>query len=362
MPSFHLKRNSDTAPALNRVREFFRKKRDDVANRDDDVPSPTLRELLQQDRGDLLRDIERILEVHNINKSSENISVPSLQQATANYCSAATQTDVVEEADEPATTSQQSDAATQCQSPNYKSSSTDVDDLVKEEEKIQSPIVEKLPPSPIFRFLPTPSASPPACDIKRPFVFKPPTGSAMEALYFAPQTVPQIFPIRNPVPVPEKNDTKPLPISLASGDRATLTPPVATRSDNRDVIRSEKRIVDEETGVVLVSRVSRILWPTYGKRIAVRLPPQRSDEEDDTDEDMPVPGEYAASPVKRLKTLDKGASDIEQMKEMIETLARGGQWIVLDDGDDGDDEDEVVGKSGSTKLGSFSSGSFKFGT
>ena len=63
MPSFFT-RHGDV-PALRRLREHFRKKQGE------DGDAAGIRELLQNDRAGLLRDIEQILQGH---KSSENLA------------------------------------------------------------------------------------------------------------------------------------------------------------------------------------------------------------------------------------------------------------------------------------------------
>ncbi|KAK3190637.1 hypothetical protein K4F52_003328 [Lecanicillium sp. MT-2017a] len=240
MPSLYPIRGD--APALRRFRELFRKKRDG------DEPE-AIRELLQQDRGDLLRDIEQILEA---GKTTENLPLPTELRTAASYRSTATQTDWPEEVQLSSSRGpKESPVATGI----YASSSTQVD-LLKGVEENRSPPSAQPPDRDFVSQKASPAIDSTWPSRHAPFIFGKDCKVAEDIqsprIMFSPslhQT--KCEQALSPQIAPSKTELPPKRIVLAQ----------------RQTCR-----VDDKTGTISLSKMIRLSWKD--KFVTIRLPPE----------------------------------------------------------------------------------------
>lgn len=300
MPSFQTKRLGD-APALNRVRELFRKKRAAEGDGQD------LRELLKEDRGDLLKELEKLLESQ---KLRESLAPPSEVHIAPVCCSTSTQTEPTEEL-VPTNLSAVNGLE---KKPSYTSSSTQVE--VEKADKGVSVVIAELPS--LAR-----SVSP-ASDVSRSILGK---GSVSGN---TTEETPEISPNKLPcVPHNLAKCSQASPPPLFSGNAQPSVP-------SEPFVRRQKREVDTKTGTSWVWNTSSRLWKPKGEEIArpirVRLPPQIFQEA------RPLSAERKISAAS-----DSVAPDIRQMRQFLKALANGEDLVPPDDDDvvDGDEEEKA---------------------
>jgi hypothetical protein len=242
MPSFYPKRGD--ALTLTRFRELFRKKRDG------DGEAEVIRELLHQDRGDLLREIERILEAR---KSAENMPFPSELRTVATLRSIATQTDLPKEVRQPTSPGRNESLA---ETRSYTSSSTQVD-LLDGVEENRPPSSSQLP-----RLDSLSSSGSPAVGVSRlspnaPFIF----GKESK----------MVEDIQSPRPKLEAHSLRQTKstqsLSSQNVSNKPKPPPEKCVLAHRQTYR-----VDDNTGAIFLSETTKLRWKD--RYVIVRLPPQ----------------------------------------------------------------------------------------
>lgn len=319
MPSLYSKRGDGSASRL--IREIFRKKRDE-----DDVPS--LRELLQSDRGDLLRDIERILQGH---KSSDNL--PRFVPVTVRYCSTASQTELPEEAPQPslardgvAKVSKYTSSSTQTEQHEDEASeltlsastasllqassnTVSADSTLEADSDFRSSVAAKI----VEDTVTTEDQGVDGQDSARDHDTPEDGYTAEDEDAFVEEHIAK-----------RARTSGPIRCAMGSPYLAAISrqyAPVKLASQRPAVTRRQSHSIDDETGAITIWNMSKIAW--RGKHLIVRLPPQT------------FSGNLFRNVATRPRLVpvpsNTVAGDIDEMRKILQTLQNAGTWVAIDD-------------------------------
>jgi hypothetical protein len=295
------------------MRELFRKKR---STHDDEQD---LRELLKKDRGDLLREFEKLLDSQ---KTLDNLASPSEPQIDGRYRSVSTQTKMPERPSRHTPPNSESRAM---ENPEYTFSSTQTDPEVVEEA---TPIVITQADDFSLPLGVSPASVPSEMPPAEPFIF----GNIADGAEASSS-------MRVSVPIRKSRSVQ----SLSCPSIPTNTP---QPEPGIVLSRKQRYSIDGETGVIRLWKVSKIRF--QDKKLVVCLPPQNFQGH------LPRKSERIL-----LQTMSPSGSISRDMERVRESVRARGDGGGSDSSDDGDEEDNGADAQISTTFRPFDAKYFK---
>ncbi|KJK73520.1 hypothetical protein H634G_11230 [Metarhizium anisopliae BRIP 53293] len=253
--------NRGNAPALGRLWDLIRRKRGV------DRHAPYIRELLREERGDIVKELERILESQ---RALDSLTSPSELHVAVAYLSASTQTEAAEKPATPIDRPRLGDAARQ--TPNYTSSSTQVDLDVAEERA--------------------------SAVISQAAIVSLGSTSCIQS--------------SDTAGIRKTRSREPLSSQILS-----TSPPRLTA-----VVRHHQRyLIDSEAGAIYFWKMSKVPW--RGKAIPVCLPPRYFRD--------PGPQDSSRTMSRFPSSSEKHIGKMELVRQRLQAWADEGIWITADD-------------------------------